>query len=204
MAYFAARESKPADYCTRRVSESDVYVGMIGLRYGSPVQDRPDVSYTELEFQAATQAGLPRLVFLLDEDAALPIPAARLLDRDPDLQARQRGFRQRLPQAGIVVAMVTSPEDLEVKLLHALLESRAPSPADGAGQTGDTRRAVNTLPADTAAFTGRQEQLAEIAAAVAGAAQAGKSGHPCDRRHARSRQDDARRARRAPGRRRVP
>src|ERR1022692_609072 len=75
MAYFAAREGKPADYCMRRVSECDVYVGLIGLRYGSPVQDRPDVSYTELEFQAATQAGLPRLVFLLDEEAAMPIPA---------------------------------------------------------------------------------------------------------------------------------
>ncbi len=175
MAYFAAREGKQADYCIRQVSECDVYVGLIGLRYGSPVQDRPEVSYTELEFETATQVGLPRLVFLLDEDAALPIPAARLLDRDPDLQARQRAFRARLPKAGVLVAMVTSPEDLEVKLLHALLQSHAASQAPGgAGETGDTRRAVNTLPADTVAFTGRQEQLAEIAGAVAGAAQAGR------------------------------
>jgi hypothetical protein len=175
MAYFAAREGRPAAYCMRRVSECDVYVGLVGLRYGSLVQDRPEVSYTELEFQAATHAGLLRLVFLLDEEAALPIPAARLLDRDLDLQARQRAFRERLPQAGVLVAMVTSPEDLEVKLLHALLDSRTASPAtDGAGEIGDRRRAVNTLPADTAAFTGRQEQLAEIAAAVAGAAHAGR------------------------------
>jgi hypothetical protein len=175
MAYFTARDGKPAAYCTRRVSECEVYVGLIGLRYGSPVQDRPDVSYTELEFQAATQAGLPRLVFLLDEQAALPIPAARLLDHDLDLQARQRALRERLRQAGVLVAMVTSPENLEVKLLHALLDTRAASPAtDGAGETGDTCRAVSTLPADTAAFTGRQEQLAEIVAAAAGAAQAGR------------------------------
>src|SRR5215471_10082904 len=83
MAYFPARDDEPAEYCQARVRASDAYVGLIGLRYGSPVRDRPEVSYTELEFQAATEAKLPRLVFLLDEDAALPIPAAKLWDSAP-------------------------------------------------------------------------------------------------------------------------
>jgi hypothetical protein len=126
MAYFPARDDKPADYCRARVRECDVYVGLIGLRYSSPVRDRPDVSYTELEFEAATEAGLPRLVFLLDNEVALPIPAAHLLDEDPDRQTRQRAFRVRLRDSGIMVATVANPQELELELTHALQESRPP------------------------------------------------------------------------------
>ena len=123
MAYFTARDDKPAEYCRGRVRGCDIYVGLIGLRYGSPVRDQPDMSYTELEFQAATEAGLPRLVFLLDENAVLPIPPTQMLDSDPELQNRQRAFRSRLQDAGIMVTTVASPEDLKFKLLQALQES---------------------------------------------------------------------------------
>ena len=182
MEYFAARNDQPAEYCQRRVRECDVYVGMIGLRYGSPVRGRPDVSYTELEFEAATEAGLPRLVFLLDEDAALPIPAAQLQDDDPDLRARQRAFRDRLAAAGIMVAKVASPGELELRLLHALQESRAKTEALGpAGQVAEF-----LAPADVAAppgthnlprpparvFVGRDSALGHLRGALAGDASA--------------------------------
>ncbi len=121
MAYFPARDDKPAEYCQAQVRDCDVYVGLIGLRYGSPVRDRPEMFYTELEFEAASRAGVPRLVFLLDEDATLPIPARQLLDSNPELLARQRAFRNRLLDAGIMVAKVANPEKLELGLLQALL-----------------------------------------------------------------------------------
>ena len=122
MAYFTAREGQPAAYCRQQVEQADVYVGVIGFRYGSPVSDQPDVSYTELEFDAATQRALPRLVFLLDENATLPLP--RSFTFDPQFEDRQQAFRSRLLAAGVIVQRVASPKDLELMLFQALTEVR--------------------------------------------------------------------------------
>ena len=66
MADFPATDQPAAELCADRVRGCEVYMGVLGTRYGSPVGDKPEVSYTELEFDTATAAGLPRLVFLLD------------------------------------------------------------------------------------------------------------------------------------------
>jgi tetratricopeptide (TPR) repeat protein len=123
MEYFPAADELAAAVCRQKVLEAEVYVGIIGLRYGSPVRDQPDLSYTELEFRAAEEAKRPRLIFLLDEDAALPIPASRQYDDDPDLRARQRTFRSEVRQ-GLVARKVATPEDLRLELYKALQELR--------------------------------------------------------------------------------
>ena len=120
MAYFTAREDKPAAYCREQVQRAHVYVGIIGFRYGSPVKDEPGLSYTELEFAVATELGLPRLIFLLDEDAVLPLP--RKYQSDPRYGERQEAFRARGKGAGVTVQRVASPDRLEVLLYQALKE----------------------------------------------------------------------------------
>jgi len=156
MAYFTTRDTKPADYDAEQVRASDVYVGLIGLRYGMPVRDKPAVSYTELEFDTATGAGLPRLMFLLDADAVVPIPPGRLLDEDPDLQERQRKFRARILESGVTATKFATPEQLEVLLLQALTDTR-PDPGPPTAS-----EASLPVPPDV---VGRADEVAALVAA---------------------------------------
>jgi hypothetical protein len=116
MAYFAPRESTCVDHCAGMVARSDVYVGVIGVRYGSPAPCLPERSYTELEFDVASSVRLPRLIFLIHEDAPALPPAER--------SERQEAFRARLLASGLLVARVRWPAELELGLLHALGELR--------------------------------------------------------------------------------
>jgi hypothetical protein len=128
MAYFTARTGRPSQYSREMVRDCDVYVGLIGLRYGSAVPDQPTMSYTELEFDTATEEGLPQLIFVLDEDTALPIPPSQLYDREVDRTARQRTFRDRLLTATLTLSKIKSPDGLELALFQALYESRLSAP----------------------------------------------------------------------------
>jgi Domain of unknown function (DUF4062) len=105
MADFPAADQIPAEMCRERVRRCEVYVGVLGTRYGSPVRDEPDVSYTELEFDTATEAGLPRLMFLLDTSAAdVGIPVSRLIDTETG--AQQEAFRRRVQDRAAACASV--------------------------------------------------------------------------------------------------
>lgn len=156
MAYFTAHDQPPAQLDRETVASADVYVLLAGFRYGSPVRDRPEVSYTEHEFEVAGEAGIPRLVFLLSERALGPAA----LFRDPEHGARQEGFRRRLQDGGITTTEITSPDHAEVVVLDALRQQpRAESASAPVGR-------VWGIPARSARFTGRGDHLAALRSAL--------------------------------------
>jgi hypothetical protein len=120
MTDFPAADRAPADLCADRVHSCDVYLGILGTRYGSPVRDKPDVSYTELEFGTATDAGLDRLMFLLDTEVGdVGIPLSRLIDRESG--QRQDDFR-RLRESKLVTRSFASPDTLQLLVERSLRE----------------------------------------------------------------------------------
>ena len=166
MRYFAAREGKPADYCRQRVRECEIYVAVTGFRYGTTPPGEA-VSYTELEFEEAGAAGLPRLVFLLTGGEDQGDTQA-----DADRSAVER-FRRRLGDAGLIVREFTSQDSLELEIFHSLtsLTNGLVPPAAKVARSVPAVR--YSLPPDTAAFTGRDEEVDRIIRAVGDAAGAG-------------------------------
>ncbi|MDM7937817.1 MAG: DUF4062 domain-containing protein [Cyanobium sp. CZS 48M] len=159
MADFPSIDQAPAAVCTERVGGSkrqqgcDVYVGIFGTRYSSPVRDRPEVSYTELEFDTATEAPIPRLVFLLDTEAAdLGIPSKALIDRT--YGDRQEAFLEKVGNAGLTLQKFSNPDQLS-QLLERSLKALA-------GGTGPDNRKTYT-PADLNTWVEQHHQALERA-----------------------------------------
>ena len=165
MADFPAADQVPAELCRERVRGCEVYIGVLGTRYGSPVRDEPDLSYTELEFDAATEAGLPRLVFLLDTSAPdVGIPLSRLIDAESG--TRQEAFRRRVQQGGLVTQVFADPAtlgQLVERSLRELAEQHRRRDSDG-DQSGPVRAVVvaGEIPQEPLGFQPRADLLAAL------------------------------------------
>ena len=67
MEFFGALPDTPKDECVRLVRASNVFVGVIGMRYGylDPTSGK---SMTQLEYEEAQTVRLPTLMYLIDEE----------------------------------------------------------------------------------------------------------------------------------------
>ena len=162
MADFPAVDRPPARLCMDRVRGCDVYVGVLGTRYGSPVRDKPEVSYTELEFDTATEAGLDRLVFLLDENADVGMPVSALIDRE--FGARQDAFRRRVRESGLVTGSFASPAalgQLVERSLRELARTRRPG-GESQGGLVPAVAVAGEIPQEPLGFQPRADLLAAL------------------------------------------
>jgi tetratricopeptide (TPR) repeat protein len=181
MAYFTARPGKPAAYCIDMVGRADIYVGILGLRYGTTVPDRSDLSYTELEFETALEKGLPRLIILIREDSPHLLPD----DQSDEHRAKQEAFRARVRETGVTVARAIDPNQLELKLYQALVELG--STPNAPGRLAEAQALLASMPTDVLPdrapelppgsrmplkpnplFVGRGDELLQVANALRG------------------------------------
>lgn len=67
MEQFGARKSNPLETCLAEVEQSDIYVGIIGMRYGSE-EPTTGKSYSQLEYEKAIAQDKEILIYIIDED----------------------------------------------------------------------------------------------------------------------------------------
>ncbi len=112
MEDYLASDERPLDRCLSDVRASNVYVGLFARRYGFTPPGH-DKSVTHLEYEEAGRAGIPRLIFILDE--AVDWPDSNC---DPDPSAI-RQLRTALQEKHLV-STFRSGDELDARLTAAL------------------------------------------------------------------------------------
>ena len=104
-----------ADGSRQMVKRSDAFIGIYARRYGSLHHDGRAI--IEHEYDEATEAGMPKLCFILDESAPWP---AELTESEP-ATLRLKAFLQRV-QTDVIVARFRDYQDLESSVVAAVDE----------------------------------------------------------------------------------
>jgi O-acetyl-ADP-ribose deacetylase (regulator of RNase III) len=110
MEDFTPTVTAPAELIRDKVESAEVYLGIIGMRYGS-VDPASGFSMTELEYRQALASGKPLCMFVMGRDA--PISVAMVED-DPERFAKLCDFRSRVLAAHLC-AVFNSVEELAHK-----------------------------------------------------------------------------------------
>ena len=113
MEMFNASDSTQWGIIQRTIENSDYYVVIIGLRYGSTFGD--GISYTEKEYDYAVSRGIPVLAFLKDENAP-STPQQR--ESDDGKRKRLNDFREKAKTR--LVRFWSNKDELSADLVRSL------------------------------------------------------------------------------------
>jgi hypothetical protein len=111
MEIFGARTAEPLQTCIDEVKKSQIFIGIIGMRYGS-VDNDSGKSFVQIEYDTAKSTGLEILIYIIDEQNALIHPA--FVDRNEDAKKLQ-AFKEYLRNTHTVETF-TNPDELASKI----------------------------------------------------------------------------------------
>lgn len=125
---FSADESDPLLRCIKLLDQADIYIGIIGFRYGfvPPGQNK---SLTEIEYERAAARVIPRLLFIMSDDH--PVRAA---DVETGPGAEKLSQFKAVVRREVIVTEFRSPDALKAAVVTGLVnvlrdESRSSEPA---------------------------------------------------------------------------
>src|ERR1022692_2757171 len=109
MEDFGARGWDVDSFCRDKAKECDLFVGIIGHRFGDGPKDSKE-SYSQREYRAARAAKKPILLYLAPDDFSIP---ANLTEAAWKIKAQQK-FRKELidRKEHIILVGFSSPDQL--------------------------------------------------------------------------------------------
>lgn len=116
MEYFGSNSKRPLDVCLQNVRDSKVFIGIIGMRYGS-VEEESGKSFTQLEYEEAIKNKIPVLIYIINEE--FPISPKFV---DIDKKAKLLLEFKKLLTKNHFISYFTTPNDLGKKVTTDLLE----------------------------------------------------------------------------------
>ena len=105
------------------VDEADVYLGVVGYRYGH-VPEGHDKSISEMEYERAVQRGIPRLVFLMDAKHPLFVGDVDRGSRSEKVDRLPPPTIRSLPPKPCPVKPVSAPAALPRTVITSSPDSR--------------------------------------------------------------------------------
>jgi hypothetical protein len=123
MEDFGARDTQSEEFCRREVAECDIFVGIVGQRYGS-CPPGSDKSYTEIEYDTAVKESKVCLMFVAPEE----FPVAANLIEAAEKRHRLDTFRRRV-MSERQVERFQSESTLATRVIAAIHNRRATLPA---------------------------------------------------------------------------
>ena len=163
---YSADERSVRESCLADVAGCDLFIAIVGLRYGIIPPGQP-CSITQLEYREARERGLTTWVFVKDEDEIKPKFVDAYTDENPrELIESFRGMLTSGADGSTRSALFKTPEDLKAHVLMALLRFRQrrgepkPEPRPFEGDPYPGLRAFRPTEADR--FFGRDDEVAAL------------------------------------------
>jgi len=111
MEYFGADPRQPIKKCLEEVQSADIFVGIIGHRYGS-ILNTTGKSYTHMEYEEAIKYNIPCLIYIRSDD--IPIPP-KYFEKNPNSIMMLDNFKSLL-QMNHTVAPFKYSDDLAIRV----------------------------------------------------------------------------------------
>ncbi|WP_192820146.1 DUF4062 domain-containing protein [Rufibacter sp. LB8] len=154
MEQFGARKTTPLETCLAEVEQSDIYVGIIGMRYGSE-EPNSEKSYSQLEYEKAIERNLEILIYLIDEENSTVKPSLIQFDKIPKLN----NFKAILKEKHTIDTF-SNPQDLVSKLQRQFSEYLTPKKeAIIENEYDNTKKILDLFFLAPAIYSGREIKL---------------------------------------------